>query len=105
MKTKSIEFCLIPINSMFRDSHNRVYVKTDDGYYADYPATSTSRDYPKDPFEMVTPCDLAWIEANAAKKKAANARKNAVRKERDSLMRDCGMVKVKGSVSGRTYWE
>lgn len=30
---------------------------------------------------------------------------NANRRERDDVMRSCGLVKVRGSVSGRTYWE
>ena len=30
---------------------------------------------------------------------------NEVRRERDQLMRDIGLNKVKGAVSGRTYWE
>lgn len=25
--------------------------------------------------------------------------------ERDQLMRDCGLIKVRGAVSGHTYWE
>lgn len=37
--------------------------------------------------------------------KARNAKRAAARKERDSLMRSFGLTKVKGSVSGKTYWE
>ena len=32
-------------------------------------------------------------------------RRNARRRERESVMRDLGLVKVRGAVSGRTYWE
>jgi hypothetical protein len=39
----------------------------------------------------------------------AMLRKRAVsnrnRTERDQVMRDCGLTKVKGAVTGRTYWE
>ena len=35
------------------------------------------------------------------KTKRANARK----RDRDDAYRSCGLVKVIGSVSGRTYWE
>lgn len=34
-----------------------------------------------------------------------NERSRRTRRERDSIMRDCGLVKVRGAVSGRTYWE
>lgn len=27
------------------------------------------------------------------------------RRERDQVMRDCGLVKVRGAMSGRVYWE
>lgn len=40
-----------------------------------------------------------------AKKAAARQRANANRKARDEVMRDMGLVKVRGAVSGRTYWE
>jgi hypothetical protein len=32
-------------------------------------------------------------------------RKNIARKARDQTMRDLGLTKVRGSVSGKTYWE
>lgn len=32
-------------------------------------------------------------------------RQNQARKDRDQCMRDLGLVKVKGPVSGRIYWE
>jgi hypothetical protein len=43
-------------------------------------------------------------EANK-KKEAARKKKNQARRDRDSVMRDMGLNKVKGSVSGKTYWE
>ena len=39
------------------------------------------------------------------KRIARQKRSNANRKERDQAMRDLGLVKVRGAVSGRTYWE
>jgi uncharacterized protein with NRDE domain len=35
---------------------------------------------------------------------AVNIRASIARKERESIMRDCGLVKVKGALGG-TYWE
>jgi hypothetical protein len=32
-------------------------------------------------------------------------RRNAARRERDQAMRDMGLVKVRGPLSGSTYWE
>lgn len=49
-------------------------------------------------------CDCDWcrlVHADQAKRE----RKNAARRERDRLMRDMGLTKVRGAVSGRTYWE
>jgi hypothetical protein len=43
---------------------------------------------------------IAGLEA-AAKRRA---RKNAARRERDQAMRDCGLVRVRGSLGG-TFWE
>ncbi len=44
------------------------------------------------------------VAATSAKRlKAAKARLR--RKLRDDAMRSLGLVKVKGAVSGRTYWE
>ena len=40
-------------------------------------------------------------EQKEIKRKAANKR----RRERDELMRSLGLVKVRGAVSGRVYWE
>lgn len=37
--------------------------------------------------------------------RAKTRRANQARKDRDQAMRDCGLVKVRGSISGRTYWE
>jgi len=39
------------------------------------------------------------------KRKARNRRASANRKARDDAMRSLGLVKCKGAVSGRTYWE
>ncbi len=41
-------------------------------------------------------------EDNASKARRAKAR--ASRKARDQVMRDCGLVKVRGALGG-TYWE
>lgn len=30
---------------------------------------------------------------------------NAKRREKDQMLRDLGLTKVRGAVSGRTYWE
>jgi len=43
--------------------------------------------------------------AQLVKKDLARRKRNSARKERDSIMRDMGLVKVRGAVSGRTYWE
>lgn len=32
-------------------------------------------------------------------------RRAACRRDRDQAMRDLGLVKVRGAVSGKTYWE
>lgn len=37
--------------------------------------------------------------------KANRARARENRRARDSIMRDLGLVKVRGCVSGRIYWE
>lgn len=41
----------------------------------------------------------------ACKKALRNAKARANRKVRDQIMRDLGLTKVRGAVSGRTYWE
>jgi hypothetical protein len=41
------------------------------------------------------------VDMIALKKAQAKAR----RKEREQVMRSLGLVKVRGAVSGRTYWE
>jgi uncharacterized Zn finger protein (UPF0148 family) len=41
-------------------------------------------------------------EDNTSKAKRAKARAN--RKARESVLRDCGLVKVRGAMGG-TYWE
>ena len=33
------------------------------------------------------------------------SKKNKQRRERDQMLRDLGLTKVRGAVSGRTYWE
>lgn len=43
--------------------------------------------------------------APCCKAGSAYMRRRAIRRERDSVLRDLGMVKVRGAVSGRTYWE
>ena len=47
--------------------------------------------------------DFETHHAERVKARSKRAAKN--RKIKDSIMSDLGMVKVKGSVSGRTYWE
>ena len=32
-------------------------------------------------------------------------KRKQARRQRDELMRSLGLIKVRGSVSGRTYWE
>lgn len=44
---------------------------------------------------------LTW----AAKLKARNARASANRRAKDEALRSCGLTKVRGSVSGKVYWE
>jgi len=41
---------------------------------------------------------------NKAITKAKRAARNKARRERDQVMRDCGLVKVRGAMGG-TYWE
>lgn len=48
-------------------------------------------------FESVNPTEYKRI-----RKLAIN---NARRAAYDSIMRDCGLVKVRGAVSGKVYWE
>lgn len=38
------------------------------------------------------------------KENAARIKRNRVRRERESAMKDCGLVKVRGALGG-TYWE
>lgn len=40
-----------------------------------------------------------------AQMEARRAKASRSRRERDGIMRDLGMVKVRGAVSGQTYWE
>lgn len=42
---------------------------------------------------------------HAERVKARNKRARKASRVRDSIMTDLGMTKVRGSVSGRTYWE
>jgi hypothetical protein len=42
--------------------------------------------------------------AKVVKSEAARLRKNANRRERDSIRRDMGLVRVRGNLGG-TYWE
>ncbi len=39
-----------------------------------------------------------------AASKAKRAKANKARRERESVLRDCGLVKVRGAMGG-TYWE
>ena len=40
-----------------------------------------------------------------AKREARNKQARLARRARDQAMRDCGLVKVRGSTTGRVYWE
>ena len=40
-----------------------------------------------------------------AKREARNKRARNNARERDAIMRSMGLTKVKGAVSGQTYWE
>ena len=42
---------------------------------------------------------------HAERVKARSKRAAKARRVKEGIMTDLGMVKVKGSVSGRTYWE
>jgi hypothetical protein len=44
--------------------------------------------------------DCAECQARKRTKRASR-----LRRERDDVMRSCGLTKVIGAVSGRTYWE
>lgn len=48
-------------------------------------------------FENIDP-----VKYQELRKKAISA---ANRAAKDQAMRDCGLTKVRGAVSGRTYWE
>lgn len=48
-------------------------------------------------------CDMS--ESDAVITEVRRIRHNRTRRERDDIMRSCGLVKVRGAVSGRTYWE
>lgn len=52
--------------------------------------------------EQVQYCDEN--EAKNVRKEAARLRANRARRERESVMRSCGLVKVKGALGG-IYWE
>ena len=52
----------------------------------------------KEPMRVPEPSEAFKAES---KRIAANKR----RRERDSMLKDLGLTKVRGSVSGRTYWE
>lgn len=46
-----------------------------------------------------------WATKEQAEKELANRKKrNLARKERDEVMKSCGLVKVRGAEGG-TYWE
>ena len=52
---------------------------------------------------------IRWVlksDVDAQKQKAeiARIRKNKARRERDQVMRDCGLVRVRGALGG-VYWE
>jgi len=49
-------------------------------------------------------CAEGNLDILRCKKRKADKR-NATRRGRDQVMRDHGLVKVRGIVSGRTYWE
>lgn len=52
------------------------------------------------------PCQVCADQSCPACKKAIrNAKARANRKAREDVMRSLGLTKVKGAVSGRTYWE
>lgn len=44
-------------------------------------------------------------KGNANRIKTATERRRITRQVHDQMMRDLGMTKVRGAVSGRTYWE
>lgn len=43
--------------------------------------------------------------AKIVKKDKASQKRKAARKARDAAYESCGLVKVRGAVSGKTYWE
>lgn len=45
------------------------------------------------------------LPAVEADDKARKEKRNKARRERDQMMRDLGLTKVRGAVSGRVYWE
>lgn len=45
-------------------------------------------------------CEDSEVAASKAKRAKANAR----RREREAILRSCGLVKVRGALGG-TYWE
>lgn len=59
--------------------------------------------YTKDGEGLCDACERAE-DLSQAKLKARRKRANAVRREREAVMRDCGLVKVRGALGG-TYWE
>lgn len=42
---------------------------------------------------------------DAFKAESKRIARNKQRRERDEMLRDLGLTKVRGAVSGRTYWE
>jgi hypothetical protein len=55
---------------------------------------------------VVLPSENGKFETieEANKELAKRKKRNDARKERDDVMRSCGLVKVKGALGG-TYWE
>lgn len=50
-------------------------------------------------------CVDPQTEQRALKAVRTRVRSQRTRSEVDSLMRDLGMIKVRGAVSGKVYWE
>ena len=54
----------------------------------------------KDGEGLCASCDASAMEG----KRVKNAKRSAARKARESVLRSCGLTKVRGAMGG-TYWE
>lgn len=98
---KSMPFREIPVGSLMRQG-TTIYKKTDPDYYCRIAKGKESHHETKADFDdMFILVTNEWVVAREKQKK----NQAIAQKERDDCMRSLGLTKVKGSVSGKIYWE